>query len=522
MKETEKKNVLIIDDDVTVRKLLNFHLRKKGYQVYEATGPKDGFTCLHENPVDLVLCDVTMDEMDGFTFCREVRRSEKYKLLPFVFVTAKNSIEDKSKALEAGGDDLISKPFDIEEIDLKIKTLLRRTEIFRKYDNRFTLKESGVQDSQPYILLVDDDPTLAKLFQFNLQKEGMEVQLALSAEEAISSINTKKPDIIISDIMMPKTDGFAFRKQLLEKEELKSIPFIFLTAKESESDILDGYDLDITEYVLKTAGPKVVAAKVKAIIKSLFKERNKVYSELSSVSESMRAKIVPETFPEFPGFDIRHWHKPFEGIPGGDFIDYFRIDENNIAVILGDVMGKRWGAWYFAYAYAGYIRSALRSALQITDNYSPSSVLEQVNRSVYNDSKISEVFTTLSVVFLNNKSMELSYSGAGDLPVIVFNKSTQKTEKLVSSGLLLGFSKEGDYKNVSYRLRNDDIVFLFTDGVIEARNQNGALLGTAGVEDALVRIDGSMDAGNFLFNEIQNFTGGKFDDDISLITITPV
>ena len=83
---------------------------------------------------------------------------------------------------------------------------------------------------------------------------------------------------------------------------LKDIPFIFLTAKGSEEDILEGYDLGITDYVVKTAGPKLVVAKVSAIIKSLGKERKKVISELQEATSSLRTKVVPDTFPVFEGF----------------------------------------------------------------------------------------------------------------------------------------------------------------------------------------------------------------------------
>ena len=71
-----------------------------------------------------MLCDVSMDEMDGFTFCQKVRENENHRVLPFVFVTAKTSLEDKSKALESGGDDIITKPFDVDELLLKVQALI--------------------------------------------------------------------------------------------------------------------------------------------------------------------------------------------------------------------------------------------------------------------------------------------------------------------------------------------------------------------------------------------------------------
>ena len=100
----EKKKILVVDDDPTIRKLIRHHLHNNNYEVVEATDANSGYEQLSKANIDLVLCDVTMDGVDGFTFCNDVRQNENYKVLPFIFVTAKNSHEDKSKALEVGGD----------------------------------------------------------------------------------------------------------------------------------------------------------------------------------------------------------------------------------------------------------------------------------------------------------------------------------------------------------------------------------------------------------------------------------
>ncbi len=80
--------------------------------------------------------------------------------------------------------------------------------------------------------------------------------------------------------MMPEVDGFEFRKMLLANDKLKDIPFVFLTSKSDEDDMLSAYDLSITDYIVKTSGPKIVTAKVSSILKSLGKERQKVVKEL--------------------------------------------------------------------------------------------------------------------------------------------------------------------------------------------------------------------------------------------------
>ncbi|MDP2364601.1 MAG: response regulator, partial [Ignavibacteria bacterium] len=462
MSESEKRSVLIIDDDKTIRKLIIHHLRLNNFLPFEAEDPYQAFEILKKEKIDLVLSDVTMEGMDGFEFCQKVRENEIHRFLPFIFVTAKNTLEDKSKAVESGGDDIITKPFEIKELILKTQALIRRSDIYRTYGIRKNLKKS-FDEGIPKILFVDDDSSMARLFKYNLEKAGYQCAVANSVDEAMTMIKNQIPDVIVSDIMMPKTDGFEFRKMILDVPSLKDIPFIFLTAKGSEEDILEGYDLGITDYVVKTAGPKLVVAKVTAIVKSLGNERKKVISELQEATSSLRTKVVPDTFPVFDGFSISHLHIPFKGIPGGDFLDYYQLDDNNLVIILGDVMGKKWGAWYFAYAYAGYIRSALRSVLQDSKEYSPSEILQKVNLTVYGDTKISEVFATLSVIIINNQTMQLKYSGAGDIPII-YKQSDGELLRVKSKGLLLGFSKVGEYEDNVLQMKQGDQVYLTTDG----------------------------------------------------------
>jgi len=188
------------------------------------------------------------------------------------------------------------------------------------------------------ILLVEDEFNIAKLFTYNLTKAGFYCEHANNGREGLAQALKNKPDLIISDVMMPEMDGFEFRKKLLEDEDLKSIPFVFLTAKGAEDDILQGFDLEIEDYIIKTSSPKVVIAKVSAILKSLEKERVKIVDEVQKAADTMGAKVVPDEALSFDGFKIKHWHLPFKNVPGGDFIDYFKIDEDNIVIVLGDVI----------------------------------------------------------------------------------------------------------------------------------------------------------------------------------------
>lgn len=366
------------------------------------------------------------------------------------------------------------------------------------------------------ILLVEDDDNIAKLFKYNLTKAGYSVEHKINGEEGFEAVKSFMPDLIISDIMMPEVDGFEFRQMLLDEPEFKSIPFIFLTAKGAEEDILKGYELDIQEYIIKTASPKIVLAKVDAIIKSNEKERLKAESEVQKAADSMSARVVPDESPQLEGFTIKHWHVPFQNIPGGDFIDYVRVDENKIAIVLGDVMGKKWGAWYFAIAYAGYVRSAIRFAVQSGSNLTAKDIMDKVNESIYNDERIADVFVTLSVVMLDKEERKATYCGAGDLPILYYNGTEVVSHK--SDGLLLGFNIDGGYDDVKFDLSSGDEIFLITDGIIESRNPEGKGLEIEGLKEVIKNhsIDDAVENIKAQFTE---YTLGKFEDDVSLIYI---
>ena len=366
------------------------------------------------------------------------------------------------------------------------------------------------------ILLVEDEFNISKLFSYNLTKAGFHCEVACNGREGMEVAEKIHPDLIISDVMMPEVDGYEFRKRLLEHPDLKQIPFVFLTAKGDEDDILQGFDLEIEDYIIKTSSPKVVIAKVSAILKSLEKERVKVVDEVQKAADSMGAKSVPEEFPVLEGVQIKHWHMPFKNVPGGDFIDYFNMDDDNLAFILGDVMGKRWGAWYFAVAYAGYVRSAARFVLESSNEYSPSHILQKVNESVFKDERISEVFITLSIIIINTKNMIAKYSGAGDLPLIVKSKVV---ERIISKGVLLGFSKSGEYEDYELKLTSGDELFLVTDGITEARNKAGELYGEERFMKFVGSLNGNEDTIEQIKKEILDYTGGEMDDDISVIAV---
>lgn len=118
-------NVLIAEDDRAVRDSLRRALRLEGYDVRAVTNGAEALDALRERPADLVLLDVSMPILDGLTACR-VLRSEQNRV-PILMLTARTETPDRVAGLDAGADDYLAKPFDLDELFARMRALLRRT-----------------------------------------------------------------------------------------------------------------------------------------------------------------------------------------------------------------------------------------------------------------------------------------------------------------------------------------------------------------------------------------------------------
>ena len=105
------------------------------------------------------------------------------------------------------------------------------------------------------ILIADDDPTIIKLLQVNLEMEGYTVVCAYDGQDAVEKAQAHPPDLVLLDIMMPRMDGWAAREALAAIPELKDTPVIFLSARAQQADLRRGYEAGVSEYVTKPFDP---------------------------------------------------------------------------------------------------------------------------------------------------------------------------------------------------------------------------------------------------------------------------
>ena len=118
--------ILVVDDDEDVARTIEINLKQGGYQVLLANNGYEALQRSHRQKPDLVILDIGMPEMNGVEVCRRLRASPATASIPILFLTARGGIESKTAGFDAGGDDYLVKPFDLQELELRVKALLRR------------------------------------------------------------------------------------------------------------------------------------------------------------------------------------------------------------------------------------------------------------------------------------------------------------------------------------------------------------------------------------------------------------
>ncbi len=181
------KRILVVDDEVRYQRLLDANLRTDGHDVVTASNGLEAVEIFSSQPVDLILLDVMMPEMDGFETCQRIR---EYSNVPIIILTAKGDEKDRVRGLDLGADDYLIKPFSATELLARVRAVLRRAEVatnitqtryFSHDDIRIDFARAEVwRDNEPVSLSATEYRLLLQ-FVHNLGK-------IISAEELLTSI----------------------------------------------------------------------------------------------------------------------------------------------------------------------------------------------------------------------------------------------------------------------------------------------------------------------------------------------
>ncbi len=356
------------------------------------------------------------------------------------------------------------------------------------------------------ILIVEDEHTLRRLLEYKLGKQ-FNVRTAENGVEALKSLEEELPDLIISDIMMPKMDGFTLQSAIQEKQETRAIPFIFLTAKADEGSQLKGRRTGVDDYITKPFDIDQLISRVQRLL-----ERTKIFREQlgARIGEDFSKKLMPKSLPSVEGYRTIFYNQPREH-GGGDIFDWTESSPGTYFITVGDVMGKGLQAKFYAFSFLGYLRSTLNTMMQTTD--SPAELLTRVNKTLIDDPPLEDTFASLLVMRWTPAKNELVYTNAGHCrPIILRDEGSDVAEY---SDIILGLDYNAEFRDTVIILEPGSAVVSYTDGILEQVMKNGQQLGEEGIIEHLNAVRASEDpVEDMLHDVLRQSKSPSFGDDV--------
>ena len=186
----EQKKLLLIDDDPNLIVLVKDYLEFRGYQVITAENGREALEILEQQIPDLIICDIMMPEMDGYTFVEQLRQNSKTDWIPVVFLSAKGQSQDRVKGLNIGADVYMVKPFEPEELVAQVESSLNLTARIFKHRPKPPGSSGGKQITVPRnVELTPTELKVVKLVAQGLANREIAKQLKVSQRTIESHVS---------------------------------------------------------------------------------------------------------------------------------------------------------------------------------------------------------------------------------------------------------------------------------------------------------------------------------------------
>ncbi len=189
------RKILVVDDEESIVKIIEYNLKKEGYEVLCALDGEEGCRLALEANPDLILLDIMMPKMDGYEVCKKVREKSN---VPIIMITARAEEVDKVVGLELGADDYVTKPFGNRELMARVKAHLRRNDVVRDQENLTSENSHKFGD-----IVIDFD-------RYEVYKRGEIIYLTVREFELLKFLATQKNQIFSREVLLEKVWGYEY------------------------------------------------------------------------------------------------------------------------------------------------------------------------------------------------------------------------------------------------------------------------------------------------------------------------
>ncbi len=191
----QNQTILIVEDDLDIADMLNAYFRVQGYNVLTVNWGEDGVVAAQSNRPDLVILDIRLPDIDGFEVAAKLRKDRRTDQIPIIFLTEKRERADRLKGLELHAEDYITKPFDVQELRLRVRNALQRSQRSTLTHPVTGLPEGDLVDERLKQLLIGDTVNLVAVSLHNLQS-FREMYGFVAADDLLRAIAMMVQDIL--------------------------------------------------------------------------------------------------------------------------------------------------------------------------------------------------------------------------------------------------------------------------------------------------------------------------------------
>ncbi len=301
--------ILVVDDVVPNLKLLEARLTAEYFDVITATNGAEALAVCARDDCDVVLLDVMMPGMDGFEVCRRLKKDPSTAHIPVVMVTALDQPADRVKGLEAGADDLLTKPIDEVALIARVRSLARLKMVLDELRTRASTSVSlGMPDPLAHalaedgiggrILLVEDRAASAEQLAFALRDKYL-VEVEKDPQEALVQAISGQYDLFIVSLALQGFDALRLCSQIRSFERSRQLPILCLAEIEDRPRVLRALDIGINDFLSRPIDGNELTARIRTQL------RRKRYAD--KLRDNVQASIELAVVDPLTGLNNRRY-----------------------------------------------------------------------------------------------------------------------------------------------------------------------------------------------------------------------